>query len=82
MPSGRLWAVNASNATAWIGIDFVGVPRTRNSPADELEVLLGASSWWAAIVLALSSTLLGRHVDRDAADGERAASRRCRARAG
>ena len=41
IPSGRLWAVNASKATAASGIALSGEPRTVNWPPAKLDVLLG-----------------------------------------
>ena len=57
MPSGRLWAVNASNATAASGIEWSGEPRTVNEPCSNSRSSSAASIWWAAMARALSSTL-------------------------
>ena len=56
MPSGRLWAVNASNAVAWMGMALAGVPRTDSWPSISSMSSSAASSWWAAMALALAMT--------------------------
>ena len=54
--SGRSWAVKAAKAMAASGSDLSGVPDTVNVPSRNSRSSSLASSWWAAIVRALSIT--------------------------
>ena len=73
MPSGRLWAVNASNATAASGIAWSGEPRTLNVPVDELEVVLGRLHLVGGDrARPCRSPCRTAMVDGDATDGQRA----------
>ena len=56
MPSGRLWAVKASKATAWMAMERLGVPRTWNDPPTSSRSSSDASIWWAAMARALPMT--------------------------
>ena len=56
MPSGRLCAVNASKATAWMVVDFSGSPLTEKVPAANSMSSGLASSWCAAMSLAFSTS--------------------------
>ena len=72
MPSGRLCAENASNATAWIVVDFSGSPLTRNAAVDELEVVGVGLHLVRGDLACLLDDLLGGAHDRLPADRERA----------
>ena len=72
MPSGRLWAVKASKATAASGIDLSGRAPHGERAAAELEVLLGRLHLVGGDRAGLVDHLVERHVDGDAADGQRA----------
>ncbi len=55
-PSGRLWAVNASKATAPSAMVRSGDPATVNVPLAYSRSSGATSNWWAAISLALAIT--------------------------
>src|ERR687893_381953 len=73
-PSGRSWAVNASNATVARAIARVGVPLTRSSPSTSSRSSSAHSSWWGAMGRALGTYWVGDIPPRHAADRERAAA--------
>ena len=56
MPSGRLCAVNAAQATDWIVVLFSGSPLTEKVPALNSMSSGLTSSWCAAMSLAFSTT--------------------------
>ena len=56
-PSGRLWPVKAANAMPWMGIALSGDPLTEKVPLANSRSSSDTSSWWAAMVRALSITL-------------------------
>ena len=72
--------VNAANAIAASGMLLSEVPLTENA-AGEVEVLLRGLELVGGDLACLVHHPIARHVDGDAADGQRA-SRRCRARSG
>ena len=73
MPSGRLWAVNGLEGDVADRQRLVrGCPAPGTRPRSNSRSSSAASSWWAAMARALSSTLSAAICDGDAADGERA----------
>ena len=73
MPSGRSWAVNASKAMRLRAASSLsGEPFTRNAPSTNSRSSSAASSWWAAIVRALSITLSHAMAIATPPTGERA----------
>ena len=81
MPSGRLCAACAANATSLMPIARSGDPFTLKLPFANSRSSSATSSWWATIWRALSTIFSPACQTRDAADGERAAPVRVHARA-
>ena len=83
MPSGRLWAVNASKAIAGQRHRLVGRAPHRERAAGELEVVLGRLELVGGDRAGpCRCTLSHGHGDGDAADGQRARAVGVHARAG
>ena len=72
MPSGRSWAVNASNAIAASGSALSGVPLTVKLPAVKSRSSCGGLQLVRGDLPGLVDDSVAGHVDRDATDGERA----------
>ena len=71
MPSGRLWAVNASKATAASGMVAVRRPLDAEGPGGELDVLLGRLQLMGGDGPGLVDHLFGGQPHRGAADRQR-----------
>ena len=56
MPSGRLCAECAANATAWMAIVRSGDPFTVNVPSANSRSSSETSSWWATMLRAFAIT--------------------------
>ena len=74
MPSGRLWAVNASKAMAASGIDLSGDPATVNAPVLERQVVGAGLELVSGDLLGLVDDAVAGHGDGHATDGERSRS--------